>query len=545
MDAVPDAVARPTGAPELDDRTRRWAYTGVLVTLFLASTNLTVVGTALPRIIAELDGFALYAWAFTGFTLASTVSTPIYGRLSDTVGRKRVLMFGVVLFSLASVAAGFSVTMGQLVALRVVQGLGGGALMSMAFAVIADVFPPRQRGKYQGLSGIVWGASSVVGPVIGGLITDLLGWRWVFFVNVPVALLALAVLHRHLPAGERRPGAAIDLPGAALLTVGMLATMLAFSWSGDGLAWSDARVWATLLLGVAAMLAFAAWQARSPAPVLPPELLRERTVAIANAAGFLLGVGLFGATIYLPLYIQGVAGLSAAASGFALTPLILGMILSGSLSGIWSSRIGRYRRFVVVGLTVAVVGFALGTTMGPDTPISFIVGAMFLLGLGLGPTNAMFLVAVQATAAPHLLGTATSAHQFFRQVGGTLGVALFGALMAQQAALTFANDVAPLVAGLPAAAVATVASPDLLTDPAAAAAAEAAVRPRIGAAAFAAVVEAWRAGLGRGITLVFQVSGALATLAWIATWWAPPLRLADRDADGDHPGAASGPQPPI
>jgi EmrB/QacA subfamily drug resistance transporter len=533
MDAVPDVDARSGAVPALDDRTRRWAYAGVLVTLFLASTNLTVVGTALPRIIAELDGFSLYAWAFTGFTLASTVSTPIYGRLSDTMGRKRVLLFGIVLFSLASVAAGFSSNMPQLVALRVLQGLGGGALMSMAFAVIADVFSPRQRSKYQGLTGIVWGASSVVGPVIGGLITDLLGWRWVFFVNVPVALVALVVIHRHLPAGERRPGAPIDLIGASLLTVGMLATMLALSWSGDGLAWSDPGVWATLLLGAAALAAFAAWQARSPAPVLPPELLRDRTVAIANAAGFLLGVGLFGATIYLPLYIQGVAGLSAAASGFALTPLILGMILSGSLSGIWSSRIGRYRRFVVVGLTVAVVGFALGTTMGPDTPIAFVVGAMFLLGLGLGPTNAMFLVAVQATAAPHLLGTATSAHQFFRQVGGTLGVALFGALMAQQAAVTFARDVTPLVAGLPPAAIATVATPDLLTDPAASAAADAAVRPRIGGAAYAALVEAWRAGLGRGVRLVFLISGALATLAWFATWWAPALQLGEQESVTD------------
>jgi EmrB/QacA subfamily drug resistance transporter len=533
MDAVPDADARSGAEPALDDHARRWAYAGVLVTLFLASTNLTVVGTALPRIIAELDGFALYAWAFTGFTLASTVSTPIYGRLSDTMGRKRVLLFGIVLFSLASVAAGFSTSMPQLVALRVLQGVGGGALMSMAFAVIADVFPPRQRSKYQGLTGIVWGASSVVGPVIGGLITDLLGWRWVFFVNVPVALVALVVIQRHLPAGERRPGAPIDLVGAGLLTVGMLATMLALSWGGDGLAWRDPGVWGTLLLGAAALAAFVAWQARSPAPVLPPELLRDRTVAIANAAGFLLGVGLFGATIYLPLYIQGVAGLSAAASGFALTPLILGMILSGSLSGIWSSRTGRYRRFVIVGLTVAVVGFALGATMGPATPIAFVVGAVFLLGLGLGPTNAMFLVAVQATAAPHLLGTATSAHQFFRQVGGTLGVALFGALMAHQAAATFAGHVAPLVAHLPPAAVATVATPDLLTDPAAAAAAASAVAPRIGEAAYAALVAAWRAGLGHGIRWVFLISAALAALAWFATWWAPALQLGDPEPVAD------------
>lgn len=506
---------------------QRWSYVGALATLFLASTNLTVVGTALPRIIAELDGFDLYAWAFTGFTLASTVTTPIYGRLSDVHGRKPVLMFGVVLFSLASVAAGFSGSMPELVAWRVVQGIGGGALMSMAFAVIADIFAPRDRSKYQGLSGIVWGASSVIGPVIGGVITDLLGWRWVFFVNVPVALVALAILQRHLPRGERRPGAPVDLAGALLLTVGMLAAMLALSWSGDPGIDAPLRVAATGVLAAAAMAGFVAWQARSPAPVLPLRLLRDPTVGIANLAGFLLGIGLFGATIYLPLYVQAVIGLSAAASGFALTPLLTGMILSGSLAGVWASRIGRYRRFVIVGMGIALIGFALGAAMGPTTPIVVVVGSMFLLGFGLGPTNAMFLVAAQTAAPAALLGTTTSAHQFFRQVGGTLGVAAFGALMAQQAAVTFERDIAPVVAGLSPAAIASVATPDLLTDPARAALAEASVRPFVGTAAYGALVDAWRASIGRSISWVFIVSGILAAVAWIATWRLPPLRLDD------------------
>jgi EmrB/QacA subfamily drug resistance transporter len=515
----------------------RLAYVGALTTLFLASTNLTVVGTALPRIIAELDGFALYAWAFTAFTLASTVSTPIYGRLSDVHGRKPVLMFGVVLFALASVGAGLSRSMPELVGWRVAQGLGGGALMSMAFAVIADIFPPRQRSTYQGLSGIVWGASSVIGPIAGGLITDGLGWRWVFFVNVPIALVALIVLQRFLPHGERRPGVPVDLVGAGLLALGMLSTMVAFSWWGAPLGASARPTGAVLVAGIAALGAFAAWQGRSPAPVLPPALLREPTVAISNLAGFLIGAGLFGATIYLPLYVQAVAGLSAAASGFALTPLLLGMILSGSLAGVWATRLGRYRRFVVGGLALALVGFGLGAAMGPATPVAVVVGSMFVLGLGLGPTNAMFLVAVQAASPPALLGTTTSAHQFFRQVGGTLGVAAFGALMAQQVAVTFERDIAPLVAGLPATAIATVAGPDLLTDPIRAASAEARVLPAIGAADYAALVAAWRAAVGRGVSGVFLASGALAALAWIATWRLPPLQLGDR-ARPDAAGAA-------
>jgi len=517
----------------LDPAARRWAYVGALTTLFLASTNLTVVGTALPRIIAELDGFALYAWAFTGFTLASTVTTPIYGRLSDVHGRKPVLMFGVVLFSLASVAAGFSRSMPELVAWRVVQGIGGGALMSMAFAVIADIFPPRERSTYQGLSGIVWGASSVVGPVVGGLITDLLGWRWVFFVNVPIAVAALVVLQRFLPRGERRPGAPVDLLGALLLTVGMLGSMLASSWLGAPGA--GERAAASGVVGIVALVLFAAWQGRSPAPVLPPQLFREPTVAIANLAGFLVGVGLFGATIYLPLYVQAVLGLSAAASGFALTPLLMGMILSGSVAGVWSTRIGRYRRFVVAGLGIALVGFALGAAMGPTTPLPIVVASMFVLGIGLGPTNAMFLVAAQTAAPAALLGTTTSAHQFFRQVGGTLGVAAFGALMTVQAAATFDREIAPRVVGLPDAAIASVATPDLLTDPAQARVAEALVRPALGADAYRHLVAAWRASLGRSISWVFLVSGVLTGMAWVATWRLPPLRLENAAPPGGPP----------
>jgi EmrB/QacA subfamily drug resistance transporter len=518
----------------------------VLIALFLASTNLTIVGTALPRIIAELDGFDLYSWAFTGFTLASTISTPIYGRLSDSVGRKRVLLFGIGLFSFGSVAAGFSTSMPMLVGLRVVQGLGGGALMSMTLAVIADIFPPRQRSKYQGLSGIVWGASSVIGPVLGGFVTDALGWRWVFFLNVPVALAAFVVLRRYLPgrapdAASPQRGAALDLTGAGLLSGGMLASMLALTWVG-GVGPGGAALPIAALLGVIGLGAFALQQRHSPAPLLPLELFRDRTILLSNAAGFLLGVGILGATIYLPLYVQAVAGLTAAASGFALTPLLLGMILSGSVAGVLASRTGRYRRYVIGGLLLAIYGYYLGSLMGPDTPVPHVALAMFLLGLGLGPTNAMFLVAVQAVVPKGLLGSATSTHQFFRQVGGTLGVALFGALMAQQAAITFDRDIGPLVAGLPAAAVASVSGPDVLTDPARAAAAAQQLIPLLGAARSGEIIAHWRAGIGRGVQAVFAVSGFLAALALAASLALPAARLSDGDPGGS--GAGATPPPP-
>jgi EmrB/QacA subfamily drug resistance transporter len=506
-----------------------------LIALFLASTNLTIVGTALPRIIAELDGFDLYSWAFTGFTLASTISTPIYGRLSDYLGRKRVLLFGIALFSLAAVAAGFSTSMPMLVGLRVVQGLGGGALMSMTLAVIADIFPPRQRSKYQGLSGIVWGASSVIGPVLGGVITDALGWRWVFFVNVPVALAAFVVLNLTLPRpsagrGTRGALAGLDLTGTALLTGGMLASMLALTWVG-GSGPGGAALPLVALMGLLSLTAFALQQRRSHTPLLPSELFRDRTSLLGNAAGFLLGVGIMGSSIYLPLYVQAVLGLSAAASGFALTPLLFGMILSGSLSGVLASRSGRYRRYLILGLLLALIGYTLGSLMGPTTPVLQVVLSMFLLGFGLGPTNAMFLVAVQAAAPRRLLGSATSTHQFFRQVGGTLGVALFGALMAQQATIAFGRDILPLITTLPAEAAALVAGPDVLTDPSAAARAAERLTPLLGEGGWLAIRDAWRAGIGRGVQAVFILSGALSALALVATLALPARRLTDGESD--------------
>jgi len=519
----------------LDATTRAWAYAGVLIALFLASTNLTIVGTALPRIIAELDGFDLYSWAFTGFTLASTVSTPIYGRLSDYLGRKRVLLFGIALFSLAAVAAGFSTNMPMLIGLRVVQGLGGGALMSMTLAVIADIFPPRQRSKYQGLSGVVWGASSVIGPVLGGLITDALGWRWVFFVNVPVAVAAFVVLHLTLPRptaghGTRDALAGLDLTGTALLAGGMLTSMLALTWFG-GNGPGGVALPIAALAGLLGLTAFAIQQRRSSAPLLPMELFRDRTILLGNAAGFLLGVGIMGSTIYLPLYVQAVLGLSAAASGFALTPLLFGMILSGSLSGVLASRSGRYRRYVILGLLLALVGYTLGSLMGPATPVPQVILSMFLLGFGLGPTNAMFLVAVQAAAPRQLLGSATSTHQFFRQVGGTLGVALFGALVAQQAAVAFERDIAPLIAVLPIDAAALVAGPDVLTDPAAAARAAERLTPLLGEGVWLLIRDFWRAGIGRGVQAVFVLSGLLSALALLASLALPALHLSDGEVD--------------
>lgn len=515
--------------PELSRREKHLAFAGVLTVLFLASLNLTVVGTALPRIIAELEGFHLYAWAFTSFSLASTASLPIYGRLSDIYGRKGILSFGIVLFSLSSVLSGFAQDMPQLIASRVLQGIGGGALMGMSWAAIADIFSPRERGQYQGFSGAVFGLSSVVGPIVGGLITDSLGWRWVFFVNVPVAVLAYAVIQRYLPAGERQRGHRLDVAGSVLLICGLVPLLLALTWGGVEYSWTSPLIVILLAASVLLLTLFGWWQTRTPSPILAPALFRDRTFNVANAAGFLTGIGLFGAVIYLPLFVQGVQGGSAAASGFALAPLMFGMIISSAVSGVLVTRTGRYKPFVLGGLVVMLLGFYLASTMGPHTPTTVTVVYMVILGLGIGPTNSLFVLAVQNSLPPALLGTVTSANQFFRQIGGTIGVTLFGTLVTANVRRGLAGRLPPELSDLPASVSAALADPNLLTNPVALEQARSTIAGFAGPGVFDAFIESLRSVLGSGLSQVFLVSLAVTTVALAISLWLPQQELRGAD----------------
>ena len=510
---------------DLTRREKILAFAGILVVLFLTSLNLTVVGTALPRIIAELQGFSLYAWAFTAYSLASTVTLPIYGKLSDIYGRKRILLFGILLFSTASVLGGFARDMPQLIITRALQGLGGGALMSMAFSAIGDIFTPRERGKYQGFTGAVFGVSSVIGPLAGGLITDTLGWRWVFFVNVPIALIAYLVIQRFFPGATSRSSGTVDYLGSALLMLGVVPLLLALTWGGAELPWSSPEIIGLLAASGALLAGFMWWQRRTDNPVLDPELFQSRTFNVANVGGFLSGVGMFGAIIYLPLYIQGVQGGSAAASGFALTPLMLGMVTSSTVTGILVSNTGRYRPYITAGLVIITVAFLLNATMNAATPLALTMLYSVLLGIGFGPTNSLFVLAVQNSLPQSKLGTATSANMFFRQIGGTIGVAVFGALVAATIAGYVANDLPPDLANLPVEVVAEFASPNLLTSPEQLELTRTEVERVAGPAAFTSLVAGLRAALASGLGRVFLVGAALSFLALIASLFLPVIEL--------------------
>jgi EmrB/QacA subfamily drug resistance transporter len=526
---------------EAGRRERLLAFSGVLTALFLSSLNLTVVGTALPRIIAELQGFELYAWAFTAFSLAATVTLPIYGRISDVVGRRPVLLGGIVAFTAASVLAGTAQTMGQLVAYRAVQGIGGGALISMTWAAIGDIFPPRERGRYQGLTGAVFGVSSVIGPLVGGLLTDTLGWRWVFFVNVPVAVLAFEMVRRYLPRSERNADGGLDLPGTALLVLGTVPLLIALTWAGGARAWTDPWVLGLFAMSLAALAAFVQVQRRSSHPTLDPALFADRTYRTANVAAFLTGVGLFGAILYLPLFIQGVQGRSAASSGLVLAPLMAGVVLGSSLSGWLASRTGRLRPWVVIGIGLMIGGFGWTATFGPDTPLTPVVTAMVVLGAGIGPTNALLTLAVQNALPPALLGVVTSANQFFRSIGGTLGVTVFGSLVAFRMRTGLERRMPDALREAPAAAREALADPNLLTDPARLASVRATVEPLIGPDGVDRVVAASRGLLGQAVGEVFLVALAVTALALVAAARLPGVEAAEAgDASGPAAAAPAG-----
>ncbi|SEJ78407.1 drug resistance transporter, EmrB/QacA subfamily [Deinococcus reticulitermitis] len=516
----------------LSERQKVLAFTGILTVLFLASLNMTVVGSAMPRVISDLGGFHLYVWAFTAYSLATTITIPIVGTVSDRFGRRPLLLLGIAVFTLGSVALGMVHSMEALIFWRAVQGIGGGTLMAMSFTAIADIFTPIERGRYQGYTGAVWGISSVVGPLVGGFLTDHAGWRSVFFVNLPFALLAAYFIWRffRLPA----PGArgAFDTLGAALLGGAVSTLTLAMSWGGGTYAWNSPRILALL----AATLGLGAWYVahslRQTRPILDLRLLRDRTVANASLTGFLVSAGMFAAILYLPLYMQGVRGLSASVSGLALAPLMGGMIVTSTLSGQRVSRTGRYKRLIVVGALVATGALLLASTLTLNTPLWAAVGIMVLLGLGLGPVNSQLTLAVQNAVPREQLGSATGGNQFFRQIGGTLAVSLFGALVNARLAANLRAELPSEAQVLPAALQGAIANPNILTSPQAQAALGAALGQQGHPELLGEILTALRTVVSGAIDQVFLVSALLVGAAFLLS-----LALPERPLGGHHPQA--------
>jgi EmrB/QacA subfamily drug resistance transporter len=343
------------------------AYGGIMLTILLAALDQTIVATALPQIVGDLQGFEQLSWIITAYLIASTVTVPLYGRLSDLYGRRRLFVVAISIFLLGSALCGAAQSMGQLVAFRALQGVGAGGLIPLSLSAVADLFPPRERGRYQGYIGAVWATAAIAGPLVGGTLTDAASWRWIFLINLPLGALALLVVLRTMPPAARRSGARIDVAGAALLTAAVTLILLAVSWGGATHPWASAPVLGAAVAGGVLGLAFLRHAGRTPEPLLPLGLFRDRVVAVSTSATFVVGAVLFAVTVYVPVFVQGVLGGTATESGLALIPLSIGWVSTSVAAGQVVARTGRYRIFPIVGGVLVVAGAVMlaGMDAGP------------------------------------------------------------------------------------------------------------------------------------------------------------------------------------
>ena len=403
-------------------------YSGLMVTLLLAALDQTIVATALPAIVSDLGGITQYSWVFTAYMLTSTVTVPLYGKLGDVYGRKYLFLVSITIFLVGSALCGLAQGMSQLVVFRAIQGIGAGGLFPLSLAVIGAIVPPRDRGRWQGLIGAVFAASSIAGPAVGGFIVDNTTWRWIFLVNLPVGGLALVVIMLTMPRRTTRAEHSIDWLGAGLLAAGTGSLLLGLVWGSD-FGWESGRVGVALAVAAILLAAFAFVERRVREPILPFDVLRNPVVASSIACMALVGMAMFGTISYVPLFVQGVIGTSATSSGVVLTPLILGAVGTSILTGQLISRTGRYRWNVVLGPVVLTIGMLLLWRMNVDTTNREAARNMVVAGIGIGAMMQVFVVSVQNAVPRARIGSATALTQFGRQMGATIGVTIIGAIV--------------------------------------------------------------------------------------------------------------------
>jgi EmrB/QacA subfamily drug resistance transporter len=403
-------------------------FSGLMLGMFLAALDQTIVGTALPTIVNSLHGLNHMSWVVTAYLLTSTISTPLYGKLSDQFGRKGIFQFAIVIFLIGSALAGLSQNMTQLIAFRGLQGLGAGGLMAMAMTIIADVVSPRERGRYQGYFGATFALSAVAGPLLGGVFTEQLSWRWIFYINVPIGIVALVVTSAVLKLPFRRQSHRIDFLGAGLMMVGVTAALLVTVWGGTQYPWGSSLIVGIGILSAVFIGAFIVWEHYATEPILPPSLFRIGVFRTASTVSFLLSMVMFGAIIYLPLYLQLVDGVTPTVSGLLMVPLMLGLLVSSIASGQIVTRTGIYKPMPVVGSVMVIIGMWLLSNLGLHTSHLTMSLYVIVLGAGMGMTMQIMILATQNAVSSDSIGTATAAVTFFRSLGGAFGSSLFGAI---------------------------------------------------------------------------------------------------------------------
>jgi len=413
---------------------------GAMLGTLLFSLDQLIVATAMPQIVRQLNGLSQYSWVFSAYMLTSTVTIPIYGKLSDIFGRRGLYILGIVIFLLGSILSGFSQNMTQLILFRALQGIGGGAMMVNTVAIIGEIFPPAERGRWQGLNMSVYGLATVLGPILGGWITDNLSWRWVFFVNIPVALLAIGVVVISMPRIARKvKESSIDFLGALLIAIGLVPFLLALLWGGDQYPWASWQIVILLCIAACALFAFVLVERKAREPILSLSLFKNKAFTISVLAIFVTIMGLYGSLLYVPLFAQGVVGVSATNSGLILMPMMIGLILASILCGQIVSITGKYKVLTIIGMIITVIGMALFIQIGVNTTNTGLSWRMVLLGIGLGSGMPIFTTVVQSAFGQERLGEVTAGAQLFRNIGATVGTAILGGIMNSQLSSQLTN----------------------------------------------------------------------------------------------------------
>lgn len=422
------------GPVRLSHRQIQVVFVGLMAGTFLAALDQTVVATAMPTIVGELGGLNHYSWVVTSYMLTSTVSTPLYGKVSDLWGRKPVFQAAIAIFLVGSALSGLSRNMSELIAFRAVQGIGAGGLQALAFAIIGDIVAPRERGRYQGYIGSTFALASIAGPLLGGFFVDHLSWRWVFYVNLPVGAVALVITSAVLNLPFRRVEHRIDHTGAGLLVAGTSCLLLVTVWGGQEYPWMSATIVGLAGAGLVLLGLFVAHERRVSEPILPMRLFRDTVFSVSAASLFVIGIGMFGAIVFVPLYLQVVEGASPTRSGLLMSPMMLAVLTTAIVTGRLMTRFGRYKVFPLVGIPTMGLGAYLLSTLDTNSSYGDVTRGIVVMGIGMGMVIHVFVLAVQNSVDQRDLGTATSAVTFFRSMGGAMGVAVFGSILANRLA---------------------------------------------------------------------------------------------------------------
>jgi EmrB/QacA subfamily drug resistance transporter len=539
------------GAPSyvslgLSQSARKMVLAGTLLGLLVAAINQTTVSTALPRIVGDLGGLNLFSWVFTSYMLTSTTTVPLAGKLSDIFGRKPFFLGGIFIMLSTSIGAGTSGSIEELIAWRFFQGIGAGMIMGNAFAIIGDLFPPAERGKYQGLFTGVFGVASVLGPTLGGFLTDTISWRAIFYMNLPIGLVAIYMLWRYYPRktanAVRRP---IDFSGAALLGMTTVPLLLALVWAGSEFAWSSPEIIGLFTLSGLSLIAFLVNESRVQEPIIPLMLFQSRFFAVATFLSFITGMGLFGAVNYMPMFVQGVLGTSAASSGFVTSPMMMTMVVSSTVCGITATRIGKYRPFIITGSALITTGMFLLTMLNTNSSVYVAVLPMIVIGMGIGASMPIVNLILQNSVSHQMLGVVSSSAQFFRQIGGTLGVAVFGTIVTNQLQSSLERELGQdVIAQTPPNLITTLEEPRTLLNP------DALDRLHAGYLAlgdggadlYDRAIGAMRLAMEDAVGLVFVASVIVTGIGFVASFFMPEPSRPLRKSWAEEPDTAKAPR---